>query len=124
MSEIISKLAAANRLSWEAKKQAAQVGIDHFILKECGAQRILNEEETQELMQAISQLEEEAKFDGINGYDSWEFDSALNQYASRWFSIDSRIIIQACYVALLRQVTNPKVEFAIEFFKAEYEFAE
>ena len=89
-----------------------------------GAQRVLDEKETQELMLAISQLEEEAKFDGINGYDSWEFDSALNQYAARWFSIDSRIIIQACYVALLRQATNPKVEFAIEFFKAEYEFAE
>ena len=123
MTEIISKLAEANRLSWEAKK-AAQLGIEHPILKECGAQRILNENETHELMLAISQLEEEAKFDGINGYDSWEFDSALNQYASRWFSIDSRIIIQACYVALLGQATNPKVEFAIEFFKAEYEFAE
>jgi hypothetical protein len=89
-----------------------------------GAPRVLNEQETHELMQAISQLEEEAKFDCINGYDSWEFDSSLNQYASRWFSIDSRRIIQACYFALLKQDTNPKVAFAIEFFKAEYEFAE
>jgi hypothetical protein len=121
MSEIRSKLATANRLSWEAKKKA-YIGIDDC--KECGAQRILNEEETQELMEAISQLDEEAKFDCINGYDSWEFDSSLNQYASRWFSIDSRRIIQACYFALLKQDTNPKVAFAIEFFKAEYEFAE
>jgi hypothetical protein len=121
MSEIRSKLAAANRLSWEAKKQAAQ---DRSILKECNAQRILNEEETQELMKAISQLDEEAKFDCINGFDSWEFDSSLRQYASRWFNIDSCIIIQACYLALMRQAPSPKVEFAIEFFKAEYNFAE
>ena len=120
MSEIRSKLAAANRLSWEAKKTAHS----RSILDEDDAQRILNEEETQELMMAISQLDEEAKFDGINGFDSWEFDSSLNQYASRWFNIDSRIIIQACYLALQLAPPSPKVEFAIEFFKAEYTFAE
>ena len=83
-----------------------------------GAERVLSEEETRDLMEAISHLKEET-FDADTEYETWEFHSLLEKHVS-WYDMGSRVLIQACYFALLKQAPHPKVVFAIDFLHMEY----
>ena len=83
-----------------------------------GAERVLSEEETRDLMEAISHLKEET-FDADTEYETWEFHSLREKHVS-WYDMGSRVLIQACYFALLKQAPHPKVVFAIDFLHMEY----
>ena len=90
--------------------------------RHCGEQRELDEEEMWDLMEAVSYLDERKTFDYDKEYDTWEFHLLLEKHAP-WYDMNSRISIQACYLALQKRDPHPKVAFAIAFFRAEYDEA-
>ena len=91
--------------------------------RQVGAPRVLDGTEKWDLMEAVSYLDERKTFDYDTEYETWEFHLLLEKHASRWYDMSSRIIIQACYFALLKRAPHPKVAFAIDFFRAEYDEA-
>jgi hypothetical protein len=96
--------------------------------REVGAPRELNKDETWDLMEAVSYLDERKTFDYDTEYETWEFHLLLQKH-TWWYDMNSRVLIQACYFALLeRQASlernpHPKIAFAIAFFRAEYDEA-
>lgn len=84
-----------------------------------GAPRVLSEEETRDLMEAVSRLDERKTFDYDAEYETWEFHTLLEEHMP-WYDMGSRVLIQACYFALLKQAPHPKVTFAIDFLHMEY----
>ena len=86
--------------------------------RQVGAQRVLSEEETWDLMEAISYLDERP-FDADTEYETWEFHTLLEKHVP-WYDMGSRVLIQACYFALLKRDPHPKVTFAIDFLHMEY----
>ena len=83
---------------------------------------ILHEDETRGLMEAISYLNEDLTFHAEMERVTWEFRNLLMRHAA-WYDMNSRVVIQACYMTLLEQDLHPKVAYAIAFFMAEYEKA-
>jgi len=94
--------------------------------RECGAQRMLDENEMWDLMEAVCDLDESKTFDYNTECDTWEFHLLLQKHASQWYDMSSRVIVQACYFALLEHQKllernpHPKIAFALAFFKEEY----
>jgi hypothetical protein len=70
------------------------------------------EEQTNWLMYAVSLLDEERM-------ESWAFGEILREHVPCYNEM-CRGTIQVCYEVLLKQPSNPKVAFAIEFFKRAY----
>jgi hypothetical protein len=68
-----------------------------------------------ELMHAISDLH-------APPWDEDTFRDLLHDYV-RWYDKNSRQTIQACYEAFRKLEPNPKIAFAIDFFKADYKRA-
>ena len=94
--------------------------------RQVGAPRELDGTEKEELMDAIMHLDGEKTFDYNTECDTWEFHLLLEKHASRWYDMSSRIIIQACYLSLLKyqlRRPHPKIAFALAFFRAEYDEA-
>ena len=89
----------------------------------CGVPRVLSEKEMEELMEAISYLDETKTFDYNTECDTWEFHTLLEKYASCWYDMSCRVIVQACYLALLQQDPHPNIAFALAFFQEEYALA-
>ena len=87
--------------------------------REVGTGWILDEDQTWDLMEAVSYLDETATFDAETESDTWEFHKLLSLHV-RWYNMNCRQTIQACYAALCIRAPHPKVAFAIAFFKAEY----
>ena len=84
-----------------------------------GSHFILHEGEILDLMEAVSCLDEDETFHAETERVTWKFRNRLMQHAV-WYNMYSRIIIQACYFALLERDPNPKVAYAIAFFMVEY----
>jgi hypothetical protein len=84
-----------------------------------GAYFILYENEIVELMNAVSYLEEDVLFHAETERVTWKFRNLLKQHTT-WYKMNSRVIIQACYMTLRQKDWNPKVAYAIEFFMSEY----
>ena len=105
---------------WECDTEWRSYGLSRcpYCARQVGAQRVLNEQETHDLMEAISHLKEE-KFDYDTEYETWEFHDLLTQHVP-WYDMSSRVLIQACYFALQHKHLHPKVKFAIDFFHVEY----
>jgi hypothetical protein len=84
-----------------------------------GSYFILYENEIRDLMEAVSYLDEDASFHAEMEYVTRKFRNLLTQYTT-WYHMDSRVIIQACYMTLCQQDWNLKVAYAIAFFMEEY----
>jgi len=84
-----------------------------------GAHFTLHENEIWDLMVAVSYLDEDATFHAETERATWKFRNLLMQYAT-WYNMNSRIIIQTCYMTLRHQDWNPKVAYAMKFFMEEY----
>ena len=77
-----------------------------------------NEEETSSLMYAVALLSEE-RIERASEYETWAFGNILRENVI-FYNETCRRTIQTCYEALLKQPSNPKVAFAIGFFKEAY----
>lgn len=76
------------------------------------------EEQTNVLMCAVSLLSEE-RIARASEYETWAFGEILSEHVP-FYSEMCRVTIQACYKTLCNRPSNPKVAFAIEFFKKAY----
>ena len=70
-------------------------------------------------MEAVSYLDEDVTFHAETESVTWQFRNLLMQHAP-WYDTNSRVVIQSCYMALLKRDPHPKVAYAIAFFMAEY----
>lgn len=95
--------------------------------REVGTYLVLDQEQTDDLMEALSYLDQPAPFDvetETTEREAYEFQCLLETHAP-WYRLNCcRMTIQACYEALRARPSHPNVDFAIAFFRAEYEFAE
>jgi hypothetical protein len=69
-------------------------------------------------MYAVSLLSEE-RILRASEYETWAFGEILREHMPSYTNT-CRVTIQACYMALCMQPSNPKIAFAIEFFKEAY----
>ena len=86
--------------------------------RQVGTHWDLNEEETCELMSAVKLLDEE-RIERASEYETWAFGNILRKHVSFYNETCPRTI-QTCYEALLKQPSNLKIAFAMEFFKEAY----
>ena len=80
-----------------------------------GERLVLDDMHMGELMHAISDLH-------APPWDEDTFRDLLHDYV-RWYDKNSRQTIQACYEAFRKLEPNPKIAFAIDFFKEDYKRA-
>jgi NAD-dependent SIR2 family protein deacetylase len=86
--------------------------------RQVGTHWDLNEEETRELMSAVKLLDEE-RIERASEYEMWAFGNILRKHVTFYNETCPRTI-QTCYEALLKQPSNLKIAFAMEFFKEAY----
>ena len=80
---------------------------------------ILDEDQTWDLMEAVSYLDETATFDPETENETGEFRNLLSLHVP-WYNMSCRQTIQACYAALRIRAPHPKITFAIAFLWVEY----
>jgi hypothetical protein len=110
------------KMVWRSDEQTLCPGCPYQV----GTHLVLNEEQNSDLMKAVLNLE----LDTFSySHEMWEMEmwrfQNLLQREAKWFTMDSRPILQACYEALhVREDRGrAKVALAISFFETQYIYA-
>jgi hypothetical protein len=86
--------------------------------RQIGYHYLLNQEQTYELLTAVSLLNKE-RIARASEYETWSFGEILRKNVM-WYDANCRRTIQACYEVLCEQKIRTKTMFAINFFEQAY----
>jgi hypothetical protein len=89
--------------------------------RQIGDHWVATEEQTRQLMDTVSLIDEERMERGSE-YESWAFHDNLRKNMP-FYNVNCRRTLQLCYEVLRAQPLNPKIAFAIEIVKEDYLYA-
>jgi hypothetical protein len=92
-------------------------------VQDISSRLFLTDIQKQQLFEVVALIDPYAVYDHDVETETWWFHTLLERHLP-WYNMESRLIIQACRFAVSkRDLDDPKIAFAYQFFQDEYAFA-